>query len=99
MCHPGFPFASHNKGVVVRGTRLVELQAPQVDDVDDVDDDTSVTRHPRRPEEARIGGGGCGGSGNDGSRRQYCLCSPTQHPGSFRCRQHRAQYVWRGTTV
>ncbi|GMN50511.1 hypothetical protein TIFTF001_019680 [Ficus carica] len=22
---------------------------------------------------------------------QYCLCSPTSHPGSFRCRFHRSQ--------
>lgn len=23
-----------------------------------------------------------------------CVCSPTQHKGSFRCRLHRAEYVW-----
>uniref|UniRef100_A0A803QWD3 Uncharacterized protein n=1 Tax=Cannabis sativa TaxID=3483 RepID=A0A803QWD3_CANSA len=31
--------------------------------------------------------------------KQYCLCSPTQHPGSFRCRQHQAEYSWAGRTV
>jgi len=25
-----------------------------------------------------------------------CLCSPTRHPGSFRCRHHRSDYVWGG---
>ncbi|KAG6772097.1 hypothetical protein POTOM_023493 [Populus tomentosa] len=25
-----------------------------------------------------------------------CLCSPTRHPGSFRCRHHRSDYVWSG---
>ncbi|CAN0900143.1 hypothetical protein LINGRAHAP2_LOCUS20672 [Linum grandiflorum] len=24
-----------------------------------------------------------------------CVCSPTRHSGSFRCRYHRAQYEWR----
>ncbi|KAL1559064.1 hypothetical protein AAHA92_09449 [Salvia divinorum] len=23
-----------------------------------------------------------------------CLCSPTNHPGSFRCRQHHGEYQW-----
>ncbi|KAI9128966.1 hypothetical protein K1719_000449 [Acacia pycnantha] len=31
-----------------------------------------------------------------GSVKKYCICSPTHHPGSFRCRQHRADYAWRG---
>ncbi|KAM7274644.1 hypothetical protein ACFE04_016510 [Oxalis oulophora] len=25
---------------------------------------------------------------------KQCACSPTSHPGSFRCRQHHADYVW-----
>ncbi|KAJ0491376.1 hypothetical protein HanRHA438_Chr12g0534301 [Helianthus annuus] len=25
-----------------------------------------------------------------------CLCSPTNHPGSFRCRIHHKEYVWGG---
>ncbi|KAI3850379.1 hypothetical protein MKW92_005399 [Papaver armeniacum] len=25
---------------------------------------------------------------------QYCLCSPTQHPGSFRCKHHQNEYQW-----
>lgn len=32
---------------------------------------------------AEQGGGGGGGGGE----RRRCLCSPTSHPGSFRCRQ------------
>ncbi|KAG8487473.1 hypothetical protein CXB51_018673 [Gossypium anomalum] len=33
-----------------------------------------------------------------GSMKQ-CLCSPTKHPGSFRCRHHHAEYVWGGRFV
>lgn len=47
-----------------------------------------------RVEEAARGGGRSGGS----SVKQ-CLCSPTRHPGSFRCRQHQAEYVWGGGIV
>lgn len=42
-----------------------------------------------RVEEAARGGGG-------GGSVKQCLCSPTRHPGSFRCRQHHAEYVWVG---
>jgi hypothetical protein len=28
-----------------------------------------------------------------------CVCSPSKHPGSFRCRQHQAKYVWRNRTI
>jgi len=38
--------------------------------------------------------GGGDGAGEDGSIKQ-CVCSPSKHPGSFRCRQHQAKYVWR----
>lgn len=40
-----------------------------------------------------------GEAAGGGSVKQYCLCSPTQHPGSFRCRQHQAEYAWGGRTV
>ncbi|KAK9697725.1 hypothetical protein RND81_08G056600 [Saponaria officinalis] len=26
--------------------------------------------------------------------RKMCVCSPTRHPGSFRCRYHHAEYEW-----
>ncbi|KAH1105521.1 hypothetical protein J1N35_009289 [Gossypium stocksii] len=29
-----------------------------------------------------------------GSMVKGCLCSPTKHPGSFRCRHHIAEYAW-----
>ncbi|KAK9715320.1 hypothetical protein RND81_06G156800 [Saponaria officinalis] len=29
-----------------------------------------------------------------GEGRKVCLCSPTSHPGSFRCRYHHADYEW-----
>ncbi|GMN50509.1 hypothetical protein TIFTF001_019670 [Ficus carica] len=34
------------------------------------------------------------GEGGGGSVKSYCLCSPTRHPGSFRCRQHHGEYAW-----
>ncbi|KAH6781411.1 hypothetical protein C2S51_006704 [Perilla frutescens var. frutescens] len=36
------------------------------------------------------GGGGRGGGGIV----KMCLCSPTSHPGSFRCRLHHGEYQW-----
>ncbi|KAK7364053.1 hypothetical protein VNO80_12395 [Phaseolus coccineus] len=36
-----------------------------------------------------------GRSGESGSAKR-CVCSPSQHPGSFRCRLHHGEYVWRG---
>ena len=35
-------------------------------------------------------------SSGGGSANMRCLCSPTGHPGSFRCRLHRSEYVWVG---
>ncbi|KAG6589902.1 hypothetical protein SDJN03_15325, partial [Cucurbita argyrosperma subsp. sororia] len=35
-------------------------------------------------------------SGGGESVKKRCLCSPTRHPGSFRCRLHRSEYVWVG---
>ncbi|KAH1241141.1 hypothetical protein GmHk_07G018806 [Glycine max] len=32
-----------------------------------------------------------GGSGESGSVK-HCVCSPSQHPGSFRCRLHHGEY-------
>ncbi|KAK2385450.1 hypothetical protein QL285_072689 [Trifolium repens] len=37
--------------------------------------------------------------GEDGSIKLKCVCSPSKHPGSFRCRQHQAKYVWRNRTI
>uniref|UniRef100_M1A3Y9 Uncharacterized protein n=1 Tax=Solanum tuberosum TaxID=4113 RepID=M1A3Y9_SOLTU len=28
------------------------------------------------------------------TKKFECVCSPTIHPGSFRCRHHRADYKW-----
>ncbi|KMT00790.1 hypothetical protein BVRB_9g220700 isoform B [Beta vulgaris subsp. vulgaris] len=33
-------------------------------------------------------------SGSNDGRERQCVCSPTSHPGSFRCRNHRANYNW-----
>ncbi|KAL8230356.1 hypothetical protein R6Q57_000134 [Mikania cordata] len=34
--------------------------------------------------------------GEDARTKKQCLCSPTLHPGSFRCRHHYSEYVWVG---
>ncbi|GMH03291.1 hypothetical protein Nepgr_005130 [Nepenthes gracilis] len=49
---------------------------------------------PARMEGTRAGNGG----GRGGSVKK-CVCSPTRHPGSFRCRHHHAEYVWRGNVA
>ncbi|OAY27324.1 hypothetical protein MANES_16G116800v8 [Manihot esculenta] len=46
----------------------------------------TVTEQPRT-ETAAVGGATGGSIGR-------CICSPTRHPGSFRCRHHRADYAW-----
>lgn len=33
-------------------------------------------------------------AGGGGGAVRACLCSPTSHPGSFRCRQHHGEYQW-----
>ncbi|KVH93914.1 hypothetical protein Ccrd_004032 [Cynara cardunculus var. scolymus] len=37
--------------------------------------------------------GGRGGGASHAVTNQ-CLCSPTSHPGSFRCRYHHNEYIW-----
>ncbi|CAL5327750.1 hypothetical protein CsSME_00007541 [Camellia sinensis var. sinensis] len=38
-------------------------------------------------------------AGRGGGDMKQCVCSPTRHPGSFRCRQHHAaQYEWVGVS-
>ncbi|KAL4572203.1 hypothetical protein LXL04_018973 [Taraxacum kok-saghyz] len=55
----------------------------------------SVTTIPSpRGGKADVGGTNGGGGGNNGGsvtspRGQLCLCSPTTHQGSFRCKFHR----------
>ncbi|KVI06003.1 hypothetical protein Ccrd_015676 [Cynara cardunculus var. scolymus] len=36
------------------------------------------------------------GHGGAAQVKKQCLCSPTVHPGSFRCRHHHSKYVWVG---
>ncbi|KAI4376622.1 hypothetical protein MLD38_014364 [Melastoma candidum] len=44
-------------------------------------------RHtPRRAAEKHEAQGGSG--------TRWCLCSPTRHAGSFRCRHHRGEYAF-----
>ncbi|KAL4583901.1 hypothetical protein LXL04_008486 [Taraxacum kok-saghyz] len=39
---------------------------------------------------------GGGGGGEVGRVKKQCVCSPTIHPGSFRCRHHHSEYLWVG---
>uniref|UniRef100_A0A2C9W3Q9 Uncharacterized protein n=1 Tax=Manihot esculenta TaxID=3983 RepID=A0A2C9W3Q9_MANES len=32
--------------------------------------------------------------GDGGGSMKKCVCSPTRHPGSFRCRHHHGDYEW-----
>lgn len=47
------------------------------------------------------GGGGGGGLARQGSisKNNSCLCSPTTHAGSFRCRLHRAPSLQRTKSI
>ncbi|KAL3511803.1 hypothetical protein ACH5RR_024520 [Cinchona calisaya] len=56
-----------------------------------------VRQHNQRPTTAiaRITGRE-GGGGADGGVVKQCICSPTTHPGSFRCRYHLTEYQWVG---
>ena len=86
MCHPGVPFVSQEGLVVHRGWLVFQV--------------ATVARHAPTAVtgQAHGGGGGGGGSGESASVKR-CVCSPSQHPGSFRCRQHHREYVWRGRTI
>ncbi|TYH12534.1 hypothetical protein ES288_A06G075100v1 [Gossypium darwinii] len=39
------------------------------------------------------------GTGGSTGSMKWCMCSPTKHPGSFRCRHHHADYVWGGRFI
>ncbi|KAL5768861.1 hypothetical protein ACOSP7_015407 [Xanthoceras sorbifolium] len=40
------------------------------------------------------------GRAGGGVPTKQCVCSPTTHPGSFRCRHHHAaEYVWGGGRI
>ncbi|KAJ4893509.1 serine-rich protein-related [Raphanus sativus] len=60
-------------------------ETPQEISQEDVKRQEAYNMSPR----ARGGGGGPMGMGKSSSVRQNCLCAPTTHPGSFRCRYHR----------
>ncbi|EEF48276.1 conserved hypothetical protein [Ricinus communis] len=37
---------------------------------------------------------GSADAGGGGGSIKMCVCSPTRHPGSFRCRHHHVDYAW-----
>ncbi|GMY36008.1 Ly-6/neurotoxin protein [Fagus crenata] len=82
MCYPGMPSVSFRDLAVHQ--RLFVLQAPMVVE--------TVTRHAS----TTAAGEGEGSGGGGGGSIKQCVCSPTRHPGSFRCRQHHSGYAWGG---
>lgn len=88
MCYPGSVPLVGLRDLAVQ-SRWFVLQRP-------IGNIETVTRLASA---AVVGGaaeGGGGGTVGSGSVKQ-CVCSPTRHPGSFRCRQHHASgYVWGG---
>ena len=91
MCYPaGVPLGGFRDLTVHHRWFVLQLQqAPMVVE--------TVTRHAST---AVAGEGSGGGGGDGGGSLKQCVCSPTGHPGSFRCRQHHAAgYVWGGRVL
>lgn len=79
MCHPGLPLVgASGSGDVVRQRWRWH------------------TLEPPRANETRVAAvESAQGDGGAGSLiKKQCICSPTSHAGSFRCRQHHREYVW-----
>ncbi|KAM4125227.1 hypothetical protein ACB094_01G293000 [Castanea mollissima] len=78
MCYPaGIPLGGFRDLTVHHRWFVLQFQTPMVVE--------TVTRHAS----TAVAGDGSGGGGGEGSVKQ-CVCSPTGHPGSFRCRHHHA---------
>ncbi|KAL3721019.1 hypothetical protein ACJRO7_005783 [Eucalyptus globulus] len=80
MCQPSFPVVG-----VSRRTRSRQRQVAPPETVA-----REAGGNEAANEEARGNGGSGGGTAN------WCLCSPTAHPRSFRCRYHQSNYTWVG---
>ncbi|KAI6679469.1 hypothetical protein NL676_033350 [Syzygium grande] len=89
MCHPGDPLLSLNdlSSVLRRRYPVHALRATGDDHVP-----AAAAAAATATATAVAGVDGLG------SKRR-CVCSPTRHPGSFRCRHHRTEYVWGGGMV
>ncbi|KAL8056170.1 hypothetical protein ABFX02_04G102300 [Erythranthe guttata] len=75
-----YPQVAYWEGGYKCATRRRQLIAPAAEAA------TEVAARGRQ--EANTGGGGGGGI------TKVCVCSPTGHPGSFRCRHHHGEYQW-----
>ncbi|KAK3439213.1 hypothetical protein EUGRSUZ_C03849 [Eucalyptus grandis] len=94
MCHPRNPLLSlkDRSSMLRRRYPAHALGATRAADQD--------VGNARMPAAAAAAAGGTAGAGADGlGSKRRCLCSPTLHPGSFRCRHHRAEYAWGGAMV
>lgn len=82
MCHPDFPLVGVNHDW--KNRRRQFAWAAGMATVEVVNQQAPIEL-PRG-----VDGGGASAT------KKYCLCSPTRHPGSFRCRYHRSKYIWVG---
>ncbi|CAK9174616.1 unnamed protein product [Ilex paraguariensis] len=57
---------------------------------------TAVEEVGRQQAPVDIHGIASGGGGAGGGVMNQCVCSPTRHPGSFKCRHHHTEYKWVG---
>lgn len=68
-------------------TMMMKIKLKETEEIsqEDIKRQEAYNMSPR----VRRGGGGSVGMSKSSSVRQNCLCAPTTHPGSFRCRYHR----------
>ncbi|KAE9613948.1 hypothetical protein Lal_00016486 [Lupinus albus] len=86
MCHKGVSFDVQRRWHVSLGAFI---------DVNTTTEHISPGRVVIGQPHGGAGAGGGSSGEDDGSIKKRCVCSPSQHPGSFRCRLHQAKYVWR----
>ncbi|KAJ8773470.1 hypothetical protein K2173_004300 [Erythroxylum novogranatense] len=78
MCHPGFPSISDNYDSPPVNPGWWLMLQRATLWRDNQDADDGVS----------------GGRGDGACEKKMCICSPTNHPGSFKCKHHRREYKW-----
>ncbi|KAL3747507.1 hypothetical protein ACJRO7_016318 [Eucalyptus globulus] len=96
MCHPRNPLLSLKdlSSVLRRRYPAHALRATRA-----ANQDVANARVPAAAASASAAGGRAGAGADGLGSKRRCVCSPTLHPGSFRCRQHRAAFAWGGAMV
>ena len=78
---------------IMNETRIMnykQLNIPEIN-LDELNKKTHTIVSPRSPQAHVVT--------KSSSTRSGCLCSPTTHAGSFRCRRHRSLAIHRGWSV